>query len=188
MLRPVLCVVAVSSLLFSVAGGALAATISYRPALIPPGGPPVPVPLAIEPLVPTTADTIFFTAPLDGATYENDCFAAVALRGWPVLNIDEGARLIDISFDGFSPGVCPDTWDPVVGAFGDFGKLSAGIWTFQNSHSGSLDFTVVPEPSSLILLASGVIALLAYGWRRSTQTVPTTANTAATIVEYGSQP
>ncbi len=161
---------AVLSLVFSAATGAAAASIDYRPALIPIGEPPLPVPLAIEPQNPTTADTIAFTAPLDGELYSNSCFAAVAHVGLPVLDIDAEARTINISFNGISSERCILVYDPVVGAFGDFGKLSTGDWTFLNSHGGSLNFTVVPEPSSLILFVAGAIGLLGCGWRRRTRT------------------
>lgn len=122
------------------------ASIAYRPALIPTGGPPVPVPLAIEPPMPTTNDTIQFTAPLDGMVRSNSCVAAAALGGYPVLHIDQVARTIDITFDGNTPEVCLAVYDPVLGAFGQFGKLSAGDWVFNNSQQVGLFFTVAAAP------------------------------------------
>ncbi len=135
-------------------------TIDFRRALTPRGNPSPPIPpasFAIDPPAPTTADTIFFTVPLDGEVYSNDCYAAAALRGRPVLDINEGDRVINILFDGIFSGMCPMIYDPVTGVWGNFGTLAAGDWTLYNSHGGSLDFTVEPDPSTFILhsIASG---------------------------------
>ena len=144
MFRQVLRVVAVSGLVFSAAAGAPAATVIYRPALIPVGLPIPPAPFSIDPPAPTTSDVIHFSAPLDGEVYSNACYAAAALRGQPVLDIDEGERVINILFDGVFSDICPEIYDPVTGAMGEFGPLAVGDWTFYNSHGGSLDFAVVP--------------------------------------------
>ena len=71
------------------------------------------------------------------------------------MDIDEGNRVIDIRFDGVFSEICPEVWDPVHGAWGDFGPLAAGDWIPHNSHDGSLAFTIVPEPATLALLCGG---------------------------------
>jgi len=162
----ILCVVAASALVFTAVDSAPAAMIDFRPALIPVMQPPLPVPLAIDPAVPTTADTISFTAPLDGDVHSNRWYAALALHGSPVLDIDEGNRVINIHFDGVFSDICPEIYAPVIGAYGEFGPLAAGDWTFHNSHGGSLAFTVVPEPASLFLLSAGAVGLLSRERRR----------------------
>ena len=140
--------------------------ISFRPALIPHLESPQPVPLAIEPPAPTKADTISFTAPLDGELYSNKGYAAKALLGSPVLDTDEGARVINIHFDGVFSDFIPEIYEPVHGAWGEFGPLPAGDWTLNNSHGGSLHFTVVPEPATLFFLGAGAAGLQAFRRRR----------------------
>jgi hypothetical protein len=164
--RGVLCAVAVFGLVLCAVDSAPAAMISFRPAPIPHLEPPQPVPLAIDPPAPTTADTISFSAPLDGELYSNKGYAAKALLGSPVLDIDEGARVISIYFDGVFSDFVPEIYEPVLGASGEFGPLPAGDWTLNNSHGGSLHFTVVPEPVTLFFLGAGAAGLLAHGRRR----------------------
>jgi len=160
------CAVAVFGLLSTAVDSAPAAMISFRPALIPHLDSPQPVPLAIEPPAPTKADTISFTAPLDGELYSNKGYAAKALLGSPVLDTDEGARVINIHFDGVFSDFIPEIYEPVHGAWGEFGPLPAGDWTLNNSHGGSLHFTVVPEPATLFFLGAGAAGLQAFRRRR----------------------
>ena len=159
-------VVAVSALVLSVVTSAPGAMIDFQPALIPIGLPPRPVPLAIAPATPTAADNVSFTAPLDGEVYSNSCYAARALRGSPVLEIDEANHVINIHFDGVFSDICPENYDPVIGAYGELGSLAAGDWTFHNSHGGSLAFTVVPEPVSGMVLGACAAGLLTHRRRR----------------------
>jgi len=126
----------------------------------------MPVPLAIDPAAPTIADTISFTAPLDGKDHSNKWYAAKALLGRPVLAIDEADHTIHIHFDGVFSDICPEIYDPVIGAHGEFGPLVAGNWTLYNSHGESLAFTVTPEPGSLLLLGAGAAWVLARGRRK----------------------
>jgi len=163
-LKLIPCVVAISALMFSVAASAPAAMIDFRPALIPQMGSPLPVALAVDPPIPTTADTIAFTAPLDGKVYSNDCYAASAFLGRPVLDIDEVNHVINIRFDGVFTEICPAIYDPVIGTWGEFGPLAAGDWALHNTHGGSLAFTVVPEPASGMLVGACAAGFLA--WRR----------------------
>ena len=156
-----LCAVAVSGLVFLAVASAPAAAIAFLPALIPVGQSPEPVPLAIYPAAPTTTDIITFIAPLDGQVYSNKWLAANALFGNPVLSIDEAGHTINIYFDGTHYDIFPMVHDPVLGASGDFGPLDAGKWTLYNSSNESLEFTVLPEPASLLLLSAGAAGLLA---------------------------
>ena len=162
-----LCVVAVSALILSVVTDAPAAMIAFRPTLIPVGKPPVPVPLAIDPAAPTTTDMITFTAPLDGEVHSSECHAAAALEGHPVLTIDEAKHTIHISFDGIYSDICPEIYEPVSGAYGEFGLLAAGKWIFYNSNDDPLEFTVLPEPASLLLLSAGAAGLLTHRRRKT---------------------
>lgn len=160
-----LCMMVVFALVSAV-GTAPGAMVDFRPALIPQQGEPLAVPLAIVPSVPTTADTISFSAPLDGEVHSNHWAAAADLLGSPVLDVDEVNRVINIRFDGVFSDIYPAQWDPVLGAWGEFGPLAAGDWILYNSHSGSLAFTVVPEPASLLLLSACLAGILPYRWRR----------------------
>ena len=158
-------VAAVSALVLSVVTSAPGAMIDFQPALIPVRLPPRPVPLAIAPATPTAVDNVSFTAPLDGEVYSNSCYAARALRGSPVLDIDEANHVISIRFDGVFSDICPEIYEPVIGVYGKFGTLAPGDWTFHNTHGdSSLAFTVVPatvpEPATGMLLcacAAGVL-------------------------------
>ena len=156
---------AVSALILSIVASASGAMIDFRPALIPVGLPPQPVPLAIATVAPTAADTISFTAPLDGEVHSNSCYAARALRGRPVLEIDEANHVINIRFDGIFSDICLEIYDPIVGVYGEFGPLAPGDWAFHNTHdNSSLDFTVapatVPEPASGMLLCACAAGLV----------------------------
>ena len=112
------CLVAAAAVHVCAAGTAPAAMIAFRPALIPGGQPPLPVPLAIDPAKPTTTDVIAFTAPLDGKDHSNKWYAAKALLGSPVLAIDEANHTIHIHFDGIYSDIHPEIYAPVVGAYG----------------------------------------------------------------------
>ena len=118
----------------------VAASIGFRPGEAPP-------PLDIEPDVPTSMDVITFTAPLDGRTYGNNCSALNFLI--PFLEIDSMQHSIEIgAHKQPHPGICTEQYDPVTGVAGEFGPLAAGDWVLNNSHGGSLQFTVVAEPST----------------------------------------
>ncbi len=98
-------------------------------------------PLAINPSVPTTADVINFTTPLDSTVHGNACGAASQLGGYLLLDRDDLNLTIDILHDGNPPSVCPLIYDPVIGAEGSFGPLVAGNWVLRDANN-ALEFTV----------------------------------------------
>ena len=118
-------------------------------------------PLAINPSSPTTTDVISFTTPLDGNVHSNACEAAAALGGDAFLARDDANHTIDLLYDGNIPMACPRIFDPTIGAEGEFGPLAAGDWVLSDPHNNTLRFTVIPEPSSSLLLLTGGLALLA---------------------------
>ena len=116
--------------------------------------------LEIRPSTPTTSDLISFSSPLDEVVYSNACEAASVLGGEPILTRDNENRSIELGYDGNAPVACPLIFDPTVGATGEFGPLPTGEWTFSDRNN-SIRFVVVPEPSSLALLATAW--LLSFG-------------------------
>lgn len=117
-------------------------------------------PLAITPSSPITTNVIGFTTPLDGNVHSNACEAAAALGGDPTLVIDDANHIIDLLYDGNVPMACPRIFDPTIGAEGEFGPLAAGDWIFSDPHNNTFEFTVIPEPSSSLLVLTGALALL----------------------------
>ena len=117
-------------------------------------------PLAINPSSPTTSDVINFTTPLEGNVHSNACQAASTLGGYPFLVRDEANRIIDLLYDGNIPMACPRNFDPVIGAEGEIGPLAAGDWVLRDPHNNTLQFTVIPEPASSLLLLTAGLALL----------------------------
>jgi hypothetical protein len=111
--------------------------------------------IKVIPAAPTVTDVIHFTLPLDGYVYGNSCAAAASLGGYPMLLRDDASHRISLDYDGNVPVVCPLIFDPVTGAEGDFGPLAAGVWTLRDPHNNAVQFTVVPEPSSAMLLMFG---------------------------------
>jgi hypothetical protein len=117
--------------------------------------------LTISPSSPTTSDVILFTTPLEGNVHSNACVAASALGGYPLLARDDANHIIDLLYDGNIPMACPRIFDPVIGAEGEFGPLAAGDWVLRDPHNNTLQFTVIPEPASALLLLNAGLALLA---------------------------
>ena len=118
-------------------------------------------PLTINPSSPTTSDVIQFTTPLEGNVHSNACEAANALGGYPFLARDDENHIIDLLYDGNLPMACPRIFDPVIGAEGEFGPLSAGDWVLRDPHNNTLAFLVIPEPASALLLLTAGLAQFA---------------------------
>jgi hypothetical protein len=52
------------------------------------------------------------------------------------------------------------------GHFGNPGAYTTGGWGWQNSVNTNGGFSTVPEPSTLLLAAGGLVSLLCYAWRK----------------------
>jgi PEP-CTERM motif len=87
-------------------------------------------------------------------------FAEVSLLSVPALDALQPASftLATLSFDTLAVGTSPLTFSQVIvdDAFGNKLTIDAG--------SGSVN--VVPEPGTFLLLVTGLVGLLGYGWRR----------------------
>jgi len=117
-----------------------AQTVQFRPGATAPA-------FAITPANPTTCDVVAFQAPLDGLTRNNACEATwpapYGYGGHPELRFEQDGRAIALAIVGPPAELCAAVIDPVNGVSGNFGRLSAGRWTFSYG-AAQYSFDVAP--------------------------------------------
>jgi hypothetical protein len=64
--------------------------------------------------------------------------------------------MADFNYDGEVDGADVDIWKLKVGSSLNLSELS----------TGGTGLSIVPEPGTLVLLATGLLGLLCYAWRR----------------------
>lgn len=88
------------------------------------------------------------------------------------LNLGIGFDMANTTFDLTGPTASPPTFAPSHTVYADYQSSSGGgAYQLRTYHSNTQNLSgaavsAVPEPSSLMLLCSGITGLCGYGWRR----------------------
>ena len=123
-----------------------AQTVSWKQGTVGPAA------WSITPASPGNTDLISFSGPTN--VYGNSCAGKAALGGTPVVSINHVNKVVELSFQGPAPAVCPLVWMPVCGLQGNFGPLAPGNWVFKCTVPAiafNISFTVSGIPLNTIV-------------------------------------
>jgi hypothetical protein len=106
-------------------------------------------------VMPVPAGTIYFPSSTAASAWTTGVWHHVAIDYHPT------AATFDFSIDGNTQaGIATEA----AGAIDRFSLASVGGWALYDNVKVTL--TATPEPSSVVLLAAGLVGLLAYAWRK----------------------
>ena len=95
------------------------------------------------------------------------------MQSAPLTSTHGAGEQLTLSLNGFGPAAIDDplTWGGTSPLFGDLWIVGlsgpGGVnQLFFNDSQSPAQLTVVPEPSTLVLAALGIVALAAWSWRR----------------------
>lgn len=146
--------IALAAVVILAAHPARAATVRWAP-----GTPDPNSQFTLIPAEPREGDLITFFDPFDRLGWMSEDQPG-RYYGVPRLTVNPTDRTIDLTLGPDRPFAWLPVVRPYTGLRGDFGRLSAGVWTYRSNETYT--FTVaVPEPAGVTtLLAAAGAGLL----------------------------
>lgn len=125
--------------------------LAFDPAILSAGG------ITEGPFLPTGGATFFIAGTIDNVTGAIT-FTADTLQT-AILGVDGSGTLATVSFQALALGTSPITLSSVVLLDSNLGDITA------STADGTVMVSAVPEPSTWLLIVTGCVGLIDYGWR-----------------------